>query len=215
MSLDPLHPPAVEAYLAGLAIRDLPPIFGEMHARAARHPFPIVGPEVGRFFHQLARLRRPGRILELGSGWGYSAIWWALGAGPRVEIDCTEYKLENIDQGRRFADTAGVGECLRWHKGDALASARRLAPPWDIIFVDIDKHLYGEALDFARGVMRPGDLLLFDNALRHGDVAKPAGDRDEPTRVVVRMTEQLYADPRFDVSLLPVRDGVLLARMKD
>jgi len=215
MALESLFSPAVEAYLARLAIRDLPPIFEEMHVRAARHPFPIVGPEVGRFFHQVAQLRRPRRILELGSGWGYSAIWWALGAGPQVEIDCTEYKIENIDQGQRFADTAGVGKCLSWHKGDALASARSLTPPWDIIFVDIDKHLYIEALDFARGVMRAGDLLLFDNALRHGDVAQPAEDQDEPTRVVVQMTHRLYSDQRFDVSLLPIRDGVLLARRKE
>jgi caffeoyl-CoA O-methyltransferase len=201
----------VEVYLARLAIRGLPPIFEEMHARAARHPFPIVGPEVGRFFHQLARLRRPKRILELGSGWGYSAIWWALGAGPDVEIDCTEYKLENIDQGQRFVAAAGVRDCIRWHKGDALKSARELTPPWDIIFVDIDKHEYGAALDFARGVMRPGDVLLFDNALRHGTVAKPSEDQDEPTRVVVGMTDSLYADEDFDTSLLPIRDGVLMA----
>jgi len=206
-----IFPPPVEAYLARLAIRNLPPIFDQMHVHAARHPFPIIGPEVGRFFYQMAKLRRPRRILELGSGWGYSAIWWALGAGPEVEIDCTEHKLENIDQGRRFAKEAGVFDCLRWHKGDALKSARDLEPPWDIIFVDIDKHEYGHALDFAREVMRPGDALLFDNALRHGDVAKPAGDQDEPTRVVVEMTSRLFNDTSFDTSLLPVRDGILLA----
>lgn len=201
----------IEAYLARLAARNLPAVFEEMHAEATRRCFPIVGPEVGRLFLQLARLRRPRRVIELGSGFGYSAIWWGLGSGDGVAIHCTDHDQRNIDAGRRFAQAAGVGERLHWHRGDALATARQLDGPWDIIFVDIDKQSYPEAFAWAKGVLRAGDLLLFDNMLWHGNVVQPEGDRDAATQAVVDVTEALYSDPDFDVSLLPVRDGVVVA----
>ncbi|MBI5154335.1 O-methyltransferase [Candidatus Poribacteria bacterium] len=199
----------VEGYLARLAVTGLPPVFEEMHAEASRRNFPIVGPEAGRFFFQLARLRSPKRILELGSGFGYSAIWWALGCGGNVHIDCTEFKRSNIEQALAFAEKAGVRACLHYHEGEALASARKLDGPWDIIFCDIDKDSYGEAYAFAKERLRKGDLLLFDNALRHGDVA--ARERDATAEHIAGVTARAYADADMDLSLVPIRDGVLFA----
>ena len=202
----------VESYLQSLAIEGSPgsPVLRDMEAEAVTRKFPIVGPEVGRFFMQLAMLRRPKRILELGSGFGYSAIWWALGC-PEAVIDCTELQQENIDSAMAYAGRAGVADRIHYHRGDAMTSARTLSPPWDIIFCDINKHEYVEALDFALPHLRPGDVLVYDNMLWHGNVVgEPSGWTHETT-AVIETTRRIYADPRFRASLLPIRDGVLMA----
>jgi len=198
-------------YLRNLAETCLSDPFPAMHNEARRRNFPIVGPEVGRFFLQFARLRQPRRILEIGSGFGYSAIWWALGAGPDVEIHCTEFDRKNVDLGREFSEQAGVSDRITWHQGDGLEIARRLDGPWDIIFCDADKHTYPLAWEFARNSLRPGDALLFDNMIWRGRVALPEKDWDRETEAIVRTTRLIYAAEDWDASLLPLRDGVLLA----
>jgi caffeoyl-CoA O-methyltransferase len=202
----------IEVYLARLGVRgpQVPAVFEAMHVEANRRTFPIVGPEVGRFFFQLAALRRPARVLELGSGFGYSALWWALGC-PSAEIHLTEWKQSNLEEARRFAREAGVEGQLHFHAGDALGVARTLAGPWDIIFCDINKEEYPAALDFAAGVLRPGDLLVFDNMLWHGRVARDEGDWDKETEAAVLTTRRLYDDAAWHCSLHPIRDGVLVA----
>lgn len=213
-----LYSDPIETYLHDLGRRRFAPltdevaaVFDTMHAEAARFKFPIVGAEAGRVFYQLARVRRPRRILELGSGFGYSAIWWALGAGPQCEVHCTDLKLENIDRGQRHAAEAGVAPRIVWHRGDAIDIARSLPGPWDIVFVDIDKPLYPAAYDLMRPRMRPGDVLMFDNFLRHGAVALPREQQDAATAGVVALTDRLYADAGLATSLLSLRDGVIMA----
>jgi len=204
----------VEAYLAAMAVEHgLPhPVFDHMHAAAFERTFPIVGPEIGRLFMQLAMMRRPARILELGSGFGYSAIWWALGC-PTAEIHLTDNRSANLEQARAFANEAGVADQLHFHVGDALETARALPGPWDIVFCDIDKGEYPAALEFANGVARPGDILIFDNMLWYGKVARPR-DWDRETESLVSATRLIYKDAAWAASLLPVRDGVLLAVRK-
>ena len=101
--------PEIEAYLARTALLGEPPhpVFEKMRLLGNERPFPIVGPEVGRFFLQLAAIRRPKRILELGSGFGYSALWWAFGC-REAEIHLTEYKQENLDDADGFFRTIHV-----------------------------------------------------------------------------------------------------------
>lgn len=212
MSNERIFLPPIEGYLAQLAVsgKPLPPIFEAMHFLASQRNFPIVGPEVGRFFRQLAQLRRPARILELGSGFGYSAIWWALGCRD-AEIHLTEFELENLDLAEAIANEAGVSAQLRYHQGDALEIAPKLAGPWDIIFCDIDKEAYPAALDFAEEVLRRGDLLLFDNMLWDGRVAQPAETHDAATAGVIETTRRLYGSRDWWTSLLPIRDGVIMA----
>ncbi len=202
----------IREYLETTAHRGpgIPAVLKRMEAEGREREFPIVGPEVGRFFAQLAAVQRAGRVLELGSGYGYSALWWTVESGE-VEVDCTEYDADNIKRGMAYAQEAGVADRIHFHPGDALKSARRLAGPWDILFCDIDKGQYPAALEFANERMRPGDLLLFDNMLWHGRVGAPELEWETSTRAVVETTRRIYEDERFLASLLPIRDGVLLA----
>lgn len=203
----------IEIYLARLAVRapQLPAVLEEMHAEATRRNFPIIGPEVGRFFRQLAAIHKPRRILELGSGFGYSAVWWKLGS-RETEIHLTDYKGSNLEQAEAFLSAAGVGESVHFHAGDALRKAMALHGMFDLIFCDIDKEDYPAAVSFAEQRLVRGGLLLFDNMLWHGRVALPQEDWDRQTEAVVETTNALYASTRWECSLIPLRDGVLMAR---
>ncbi|MEQ8820674.1 MAG: O-methyltransferase [Sumerlaeia bacterium] len=209
---------ATEVYLARRGVQALPhPVFEDMQALANRKVFPIVGPEAGRFFLQLARLKRPRRVLELGSGFGYSAIWFAL-ACEHTRVVCTEFNAENIAMGQDFAAQAGVAGRIEWHEGDALDYARSLGQPepFDVVFCDIDKADYPRAWRLCREKLTgPGSLILFDNILWSGRVALSAGKQDEATRAVVETTDLAYADEGVDVSIVPIRDGILTAMTRE
>ncbi len=203
---------AVEAYLARLAVAgpQLPEVFADMHAEASRRNFPIVGPEVGRFFMQLAAIRRPGRVLELGSGFGYSAICWALGA-PGAEVHLTEYKQSNLDLAAEYAERAGVAKQLVMNPGDAFRSAAGIEGTFDLIFVDIDKSDYPRAIDLAEERLPAGGILIFDNMLWHGAVGRPETEWDRDTEAVVETAQRLWGSDRWLCSLLPIRDGAAMA----
>lgn len=206
--------PETARALAEIGAENQHPVLRAMEEEAAKRRFPIIGPEVGRVMAQLALLRRPKRILELGSGYGYSAITWALALGGEVAIDCTEFDEANIAKAHAYAEQAGVRHCLRYHQGDALGNARRLEGPWDILLCDIDKHEYPAAWEFIRAQLRPGDLFLFDNMVWSGRIAEPEADWDDNTRAIVATRRAVYADPDIAASMLPIRDGVLLGVRK-
>ena len=130
---------------------------------------------------------------------------------PHAEIHLTDSSAKNLDAAGRYASQFGVADRLHLHLGDALRSARRIEGPLDIILCDIDKHEYPAALDFAAAVLPAGGVLIFDNMLWRGEVAKASDEHDAQTAAVVETTRRIYADAGWLPSLLPVRDGVLIA----
>src|SRR4029079_1161931 len=117
-------------------------ILEEMETLGTILNFPIVGPLVGRSLYILTRLSNPIRILELGSGYGYSAFWFALASGPETKIICTENSQENIDRAQDFLGRAGLWDKIEYHRGDALQTLRKENGEFDILFMDIDKQQY-------------------------------------------------------------------------
>lgn len=197
--------PAVERYLERVTPPRGAPL-EEMERLAERRGFPIVGPLVGRLLFVLARAIGARRVVELGSGFGYSAIWFAGALGPRGRVVCTEGSNENSRLARDFLERAGVRERVEWRRGDALDILPTLPGPFDIVFNDIDKADYPRVLEPARRALRPGGLLISDNLLWFGKVAEP--DPDAATRGVLEFTRALYAAPDFFTTLVPLRDGV-------
>jgi predicted O-methyltransferase YrrM len=165
---------------------------------------------VGRHLEQLTRLVRGKRILELGSGFGYSAYWFARGAGEDGEIILTDGSGENLELARGFLSRMKNPPRFRFERGDALEILDALEGPFDIVFTDIDKHRYPDACRKALPKIRAGGLLLADNALWSGDVADPSvRDRDtEGVRAFNRMT---HKDPALLTTILPARDGLSVA----
>lgn len=199
---------AVERYLE----RVTPPrdaVLQEMERLAEKRGFPIVGPLVGRLLFVAARAIGARRVVELGSGFGYSAVWFARAVGARGRVICTEGSEENERLARDFLARAGVRERVEWRRGDALEILPSLPGPFDIVFNDIDKQDYPGVLEPARGALRPGGLLISDNLLWFGKVAAPRPDA--ATRGILELTRALYAAPDFFTTLVPLRDGVGLS----
>ena len=198
----------IEKYLA--AVRSpSDPLLTELEALAAARGFPIVGPDVGRLLFILARFAGARRVLELGSGYGYSALWFALALPPDGEVHCTDQSAENRDRAREYFRRAGMEAKLRFHVGEALSLARGIQGPFDIVFNDIDKEDYPAAIETAAPLLRNGGLFVTDNALWYGKVAAP--EPDAPTRGVSRFNQLLAADSRYETVILPLRDGLSVA----
>jgi predicted O-methyltransferase YrrM len=201
--------PAIERYLGRLAAHD-DPVLAEMERLAAESDFPIVGPQVGRLLEVLARTVAARDVLELGSGFGYSACWFARAVGPRGRVVLTERSPERLREARRFLERGGFADRVVLEAGDALELAACLTGPFDIVFNDIDKERYPLVLDQARRLLRPGGLLVSDNMLWFGGVLEEA-PTDETTRGVVALTRMLHEAADFTTTLVPLRDGVTVS----
>ena len=200
--------PAIEAYLEEVAPSS-DPILKEMEEIARRRRFPIVGPLVGRLLCQLAMMIQAERILELGSGFGYSAYWFAKGLKAGGKILCTEGSEENAAQAVEFFKKAGMRNMMSIEVGEALEIIGRYPGPFDIIFMDIDKEQYPDGLEKALPKLRRGGLFVVDNMLWFGSVLTNSTEPD--VLGVKRLTERLYASKELWTTILPLRDGVSIS----
>lgn len=189
-------------------------VLRSMETYADRNGFPIIGPLVGRFLYQMAVLKEAKNVLELGSGYGYSAFWFALAMGKHGRITMTDTDPANRDRALTYFKRAGLETTFEFVVGEALEAAGNLQGPYDIILNDIDKHGYPETLDVAARLLPPGGLFITDNVIWSGRVFD---DRvqDRTTRGIRKFTRALFGDERFFASILPVRDGIALAVRTD
>jgi predicted O-methyltransferase YrrM len=200
--------PRIESYLEQLT----PPraaILAEMESLAERRHFPIVGPLVGRLLYTLTRALGARHVLECGSGFGYSAAWFAEAIPEGGRVVLTEGSKENCDLARDFLTRAGHGEKIALHQANALDLLERVSGEFDVVFCDIDKRDYPRVYPFLKRRLRVGGLFVCDNMLWFGRVAGP--DQDDDTRGVREMSRLLYSDPSLFTTILPLRDGVSLS----
>lgn len=203
-----ITPPAIEDYLRRVA----PPsgeVFREMERLAEMRRFPIVGPLVGRTLSLLARAIEARTVFECGSGFGYSALWFASALPADGRIVLTDGSAENCAAARGYLERAGVRAQTEIRQGDALEILAATPGPFDIVFCDIDKRDYPRVYPLLQDWLATGGLFLCDNMLWFGKVAGP--DRDPDTAGVRELTRLLYADPRLQTTILPLRDGVAVS----
>jgi caffeoyl-CoA O-methyltransferase len=186
-----------------------PPVMREMEQYARRHHFPIIGPVVGRYLYLTAKLLKARRILELGSGFGYSAYWFSLAVGRQGTITLTDNDSQNLRRAEEYFTRARLKSKFDLRVGDALETAARVRGPFDIILNDIDKRAYPLTIDVAARMLRKGGMFITDNLIWSGRVLdkKP----DKTTAAIKLFTSRLYADKRFFTTVLPLRDGVGVA----
>ncbi len=206
--MDIVHPD-VDRYLHELASPH-DPVLREMEVLAYERKFPIVGPQVGRLLHILAVSCRARRVIELGSGFGYSAYWFARAVGPEGSVIFTDGSPERAREAAGFLERGGLRDRVRIEVGDALEILDRVGGEFDIVFNDIDKDRYPEVLERAAAALRHGGLLVSDNMLWYGTVLDDAPE-EASTRGVKELTRRLFDSPDFTSVLLPVRDGVSIS----
>ena len=196
----------------------------EMDAHAVEEGFPHVGPEVGGWLTQFARLTDAERVFEFGSGYGYSALWFLRGMADDGEIVLTEFDAEELEMAEEHLSAAGYGDRARFEHGDAMETIERYDGPFDLVLIDHQKHRYADAFHAVREKLSPGAVVVADNAMTAGIidfetlVAMVAGeDHDEPNEHTAGIYDYLStvrADPAFETTLLPLGEGLAVSHFR-
>ncbi len=203
----------IDAYIDGLAPKG-DDALQEVERQGLTGGWPIVGHAEGSLLHVLARSIGARRILELGTAIGYSGTWLARALPPDGELVTVEWDPENAAVARANFERTGVARRVKVEVGAALDVVPRIKGPFDLIFNDIDKRFYVDVLPLCIERLRVGGLLVTDNVLWSGRVAKRTRDRE--SAVIHEYNEKLAADPRMASVIVPLRDGVSVAlKLKD
>jgi caffeoyl-CoA O-methyltransferase len=211
--MDIVHP-AVTRYMNGLASVDDEPVLLEMEALAEREGFPIIGRLCGQLVELMARAIGARRIFELGSGYGYSAYWFSRATGDEGEIHLTDLDPENERKALDYLGRAGLGKPIQYHVVDALAGLNETKGDFDIVYCDIDKGGYPEAWRRGRERVRVGGLYICDNMLWSGRVTDESDEPDDTggwTDAIMQTNEAIARDADFRSTIVPTRDGVVVA----
>jgi predicted O-methyltransferase YrrM len=187
--------PVLAAVRRRHAEQDLPPI----HISAVQ----------GRLMHVLLRAAAATTVLELGSLGGYSGIWLARALPATGRLTTVERDPRHAALARRAFAEAGLDERVRVIEGAALDVLPTLDPGFDAVFLDADKEPLAEYFEWSMRLLRPGGLLLCDNAFFHGAVADPS-DRSPAVEGVRAFNRLAVSDPRLVAGIVPVRDGVVV-----
>lgn len=201
----------VGRYLEGL-VPARPRELAEMESDARKTGFPIIGPAAGHFCYQLTRLVGARHVFELGSGYGYSTAWFARavqenGGGAVHHVVWDEALSQRA---RRHLQALGLDDVVRYHVGEAVATLESMDGPFDVIFNDIDKDGYPASLAVIADRLRPGGLLIVDNMLWGGRIFDPE-ITTPATEGVREFTRLITGDPGWTASVVPIRDGLMVA----
>jgi len=186
-------------------------VLAEMEVYGAEQKFPLIGPLVGRVLGLLARSIHAERVFECGSGYGYSAWWFAEAVGPKGEVFLTDLSQDNLDRAKEYLARGGLDGRCRFLCGDAVSKLAESYGTYDAILVDIDKESYPDSLDVTVPKLRTGGILITDNVLWSGRVADEA-ETDDTTEAIREYTRRLYAHEELETVILPLRDGVSVSR---
>lgn len=202
---------AVEDYLDGLLIPKDPVLDAVRKACAAAGlPDIAVSPGQGKFLHLLVRMRGARRILEIGTLGGYSAIWMARALPRGGRLVTLEFDPKHFDVAKANLERAGLAKQVEQRLGPAIETLPKLAKekkgPFDFIFIDADKERTAEYFGWAVRLAAPGAVIVVDNVVREGHVAK-ATDRDPRVQGIRRFLEAAAADPRVTATTLQTVGG--------
>ena len=177
-----------------------------------------ISPEQGQFMALLVELTGAQRLLEVGTFTGYSALTCALALPPDGEIVALDVSPEWTAVGQKAWQEAGVAEKIQLRLGPAAETMQSLLAAgqgntFDMMFIDADKTGYDTYYELGLQLVRPGGLIIIDNVLWGGSVADPS-DQDEDTVALRTLNDKIHRDNRVTVSMLPVGDGLTLARRR-
>ena len=205
---------SVQQYLASL-VPPREPELQKMEEIAERNKFPIIGPVCGYYCYQLAHMIHAKSVFELGSGYGYSTAWFARAVkenGGGV-VHHTVWDEDLSTRAQAHLSALGLVDLVQFHNAEAVETLRNTQGPFDIIFNDIDKEGYPDSLPVTKEKLRHGGILIIDNMLWHGQTLDP-NDHEKSTEAIRRFTRDITTDLDWIVSLIPARDGMIVAYKK-
>ncbi|MFH2035766.1 MAG: O-methyltransferase [Candidatus Zixiibacteriota bacterium] len=200
--------PKINEYIKK-SMAPIDPVLVEMDNYARENNFPIIGPMCGILLRQLAIATKAKNIFEMGSGYGYSAYWFAGGIPEDGKIICTEGSEDNKNLAMEYLKRGGFDHKVEFHVGYAQDIIKKYDGPFDIIFNDVDKEQYPEAFDLAIPKLKKSGLFITDNVLWSGRIFDD--DPVESTRGVLEFNKKLFAANNLLSSIVPIRDGFGIA----
>ncbi len=203
-------------YLQAVSLRE-PEILRQLRQETAQQPMAQmqIAPEQGQFMALLVQLLGAKKTLEIGVFTGYSTLAVALALPPEGKIIACDVSEKYTAIALRYWQQAGVAEKIELHLAPALETLAQLleageSESFDFAFIDADKSNYDNYYEMALKLLRPGGLIAIDNVLWSGRVADPQV-QDNRTKRIRALNEKLHQDPRINLSLIPIADGVTLA----
>jgi predicted O-methyltransferase YrrM len=203
------------AYLRRVGVRE-DPVLARLRETTATMPQASmqIAPEQGAFMALLVRLTGATRIIEIGTFTGYSSTVMAMALPPDGRILCCDVSREWTDVARRTWEEAGVADRIELRLAPATETLATLDDDaFDIAFIDADKPAYDAYYEGCLRVVRSGGLIMIDNVLWSGRVADES-DRDATTLHIRALNEKIAGDERVDHVVLPIADGLTLARVR-
>lgn len=195
-------------YLDGL-IPSRDPLLFEIEAYANEHRQPIADPEVAQLMRALIRAQRPQHLLEIGTNIGYSVVVMGRELGPDAKIESIEIDAATLEVAKAFVSRAELAPEVVFHNGAALDVLPTLEGELDFVFIDCVKTEYEQYVDLVLPRLRSGGMIVFDNLLWKGEVAKGAGSPE--ARALAALNRRIMTDPELVSIVLPLSDGVGLS----
>jgi caffeoyl-CoA O-methyltransferase len=212
-------PDDVETFAAAVG-PDPDDVLREMDERAEETGFPTVGPAVGGWLQQLAGLVDAERVFEFGSGFGYSAYWFARGLPEDGEIVLTEIDADELEDAREYLERGGYADLARFELGDAIDIVAEYDGPFDVVLIDNEKDRYVEAFEAVREKVPVGGVVVADNMTAgpfdfeeiHRVVIEGSETDNEMARGVADYLNHVRSLDGFQTTLLPLGEGLAVTR---
>lgn len=182
-------------------------LLAEMEQEARDKKFPIIGPQCGRRLMILALAIGASKVFEMGSGYGYSTVWFGHAVGPSGEVTHTDGDPENTSRAKEFIARAGFTDRVRFLTGDANQLLADDDGNYDVVLIDIDKQDYPKALEIAVPKLRVGGLVITHNTTWSNRVADP-NENDDTTVGIREYNRRAFSHPELATYLDPVDDGL-------
>jgi caffeoyl-CoA O-methyltransferase len=205
----------LQAYLDSL-LRPRDPVLARTEEEAHRENIPIVDAHEGALLSLLVRIAGAKRVLELGTATGYSGIWLLRGTDGGV-LTTFEVDHQRAERARANFSEAGLGKQVQLLEQDAIGGLKKLEARFDACFIDLlnvfpSEEMTQLAFELCLERLEPGALLMADNALRQGEVVRP---KNQQARNVAHYNRLVAKHPRLESVVIPIRDGLSVARVKD
>ncbi len=164
----------------------------------------------GRFLSMISKMILPKSILEIGTYTGYSAICLAEGLSNDGVLHTIDINEELEEMVTKYFDQSGISKKVKKYIGNALEIIPNINDTFDLVFIDADKINYSNYFDLVIDKVTPGGYILADNVLWSGKVVEDKKDKD--TEAINNYNEKIQNDPRVENALVPIRDGIMIAR---
>ncbi|MFN5909834.1 MAG: O-methyltransferase [Bacteroidota bacterium] len=206
--------PQLDAYVCAHST-DEPPLLQELNRKTyleVLQPRMLSGHFQGRVLSMFSHMIKPRRVLEIGTYTGYSALCFAEGLSDDGKVFTIDVNEELEELVRQYISKSGIEEKLEYLVGDAAHFIPALNEEWDIVFIDADKKSYIKYYELVFDKVKKGGYIIADNVLWSGKVLEEYDTLDRETKIIMDYNTMVHNDPRVEHVLLPIRDGLMIAR---